>query len=122
MRYLSTKKKTWLQSPILAVVLVLFIIWGLISVTRAGLKQREAIQLRNDSQKQLVELEQKQVVLDHKIEDLSTEKGLEAEVRQRYRVVKPGEHLVIVVDNEDTSQAPGQKSGFWAKLRMFVGL
>ena len=122
MRHLLVKKKSWFYSPWFAMVLVVLVIWGIVSVVRAGLKQHEAITLRNESEQDLVELEQKQRKQKKKIEGLSTEQGLEAEVRQRYRVVKPGEQLVIVVDNEDTSGNQATKPSFWQKLRLFVGL
>ncbi len=122
MRQFLTKKKSWFHSPWIAALLVIFAIWGTVSVARAYLKQREAITLRNESRAELAELEQKNVELSHKIEDLSTEQGMEAEVRQRYRVVKPGEQLVIVVNNEDGAKNDGTKMSFWQKLRIFVGI
>lgn len=122
MRHLLIKKKSWFYAPWVAIILVIFVVWGTVSVVKAGLKQREAITLRNESQKELAELEQKQVDLNQKIEGLSTEQGLEAEVRQRYRVVKPGEQLVIVVDNKDISPNQTMKPSLWQRLRVFVGL
>lgn len=122
MRHILVKKKSWFYSPIVAIILVIFVVWGGVSVVRAGLKQREAIHLRDESRKELAELEEKQVVLGQKIENLSTEQGVEAEVRQRYRVVKPGEQLVIVVDNEEGESVSVEKPSFWQKLKQFVGL
>ncbi len=122
MRHLLVKKKSWFYSPLMAIVLVVLVIWGIVSVVRAGLKQREAIKLRDESRKELSSLEQKQVDLNQKIEGLSTDQGLEAEVRQRYRVVKPGEQLVIVVDNKDSAANQTTKASFWQRLRLFVGL
>lgn len=122
MRHLLIKKKSWFYSPLMAIVLVVLVIWGIVSVVRAGLKQREAIKLRDESRRELAGLEQKQIDLNQKIEGLSTDQGLEAEVRQRYRVVKPGEQLVIVVDNKDGAGNQTTKPSFWQKLRLFVGL
>jgi cell division protein FtsB len=122
MRHLLVKKKSWFYSPWIAVALVIFVVWGMVSVVRAYLKQREAVTLRNESRQELAGLEQKQQELDKKITNLSTDQGMEAEVRERYRVVKPGEQLVIVVDNKDSVPTKSQSEGFWQKLRAFVGL
>lgn len=122
MRHLLIRKKSWFYSPLMAIILVILVVWGIVSVVRAGLKQREAVKLRDESRKELGSLEQKQVDLNQKIEGLSTEQGLEAEVRQRYRVVKPGEQLVIVVDNKDGATNQATKASFWQRLRLFVGL
>ncbi len=119
---LVTKKKSWFQSPIIAVILVLFVIWGGIAVIRAYAKQREAVVNRNTSKRELKEVQQKQVELSANIENLSTERGLEAEVRNRYRVAKPGEQLVIVVDNKEGGNTVAEKPSFWERLRQFVGL
>lgn len=119
---LTTKKKSWFQSPMVAVVLVLFVIWGGVAVIRAYAKQREAVVNRNASKRELKEVQQKQVELSANIENLSTDRGLEAEVRNRYRVAKPGEQLVIVVDNKDGDTAVAKKPSFLERLRQFVGL
>ncbi len=122
MRQFLIRKKSWFYSPIVAIILVLLVVWGIISVVKAAAKQREAVALRDESRKELEGLDQKQTDLNQKINDLSTDQGMEAEVRQRYRVVKPGEQLVIVVDNEDTSGNHPTKPSFWQKIRTFVGL
>lgn len=90
------------------------------------MKQREALSLRNEARRELISIEQKHQELDKKINDLSTDYGIEAEVRERYRVVKPGEQLVIVIDNDNHPNKEGDSSvksaGFLEKLRLFVGL
>jgi cell division protein FtsB len=117
---LLTKKKTWLESPILAIVLIIFAVWGIVAVVRAYLKQHEAVSLRDEAVHEEESLEQKQKDLSGQIDNLSTPNGLEAEVRERYRVVKPGEQLVIVVDNDNA--IPNQKAEtFWQRIRQFVG-
>lgn len=120
----SNKKKSWTRSPILAVFLVLAFVWGCVVVVRIYAKYREAAELRDESQAQLKELESKQADLTSQIDSLSTDRGLEAEVRNRYRVVKPGEQLVIVVASDTSSTATGTApagESLWQKFRQFVG-
>lgn len=119
-QHIITKKKSWFYSPIIAVILMVFVAWGGVSVVRAFTKQGEALKSRNDYRVQLEELNQKQADLATRIENLSTDRGLEAEVRTRYRVVKPGEQLVIVVDNEESKS--GEKGdSWWKKVKAFAG-
>jgi hypothetical protein len=61
---------------------------------------------------------------------------MEAEVRNRFRVVRPGESLVIVVDNASGTEAAQNaaiqnkshtdselpKPSFFDKMRYFIGL
>ncbi len=116
------KKKSWFRSPWVAIVLVVAVVWGCVAAFGAYGKYREAAGLRNQSARELEELQEKQADLAGKINDLSTNRGMEAEVRNRYRVVKPGEQLVIVVDNRDsTASATVAGATFWQRVRDFIG-
>jgi cell division protein FtsB len=85
-------------------------------------KDHEAIELRDQEARQLVDLNEKQAQLTNQIDSFSSERGIEAEVRNRYRVARPGENLVIVVDNSDSAQVPQQsKPTLWQKIRAYIG-
>ena len=119
---LVTKQKSWFYSPLVAVALVVVVILSGLSVVRAYLKQHDALEMKNQYVKELQQVNDKQADLSHKIDTLSTERGLEAEVRERYRVVRPGEQLVIVVDNKPADAAgTSQKPSFLKKLRGIFG-
>jgi cell division protein FtsB len=119
---LITKKRSWFRSPIVSVVLIICIIWGAYSVTKVYFKDHEAIELRDQEARQLVDLNEKQAQLTNQIDSFSSERGIEAEVRNRYRVERPGENLVIVVDNSDSAQVPQQsKPTLWQKIRAYIG-
>ena len=125
MRHLIIKKKTWLHSWWVTIPLIFFVLLGMVSLIKTYMKQREALSLRNEARRELISIEQKHQELDKKINDLSTDYGIEAEVRERYRVVKPGEQLVIVIDNDNPNKkgdSSVKSAGFLEKLRLFVGL
>ena len=117
---LVTKKKTWFHSPVVAIVLIIAIAFGVVSVIKIYSKEKEAVRLRNDYQRQVDEANAKQTDLGTKISNLSTPRGQEEEVREKYRVVKPGEQLVIVVDN-GTPVPPPPPIPWWRKIFDFVG-
>ena len=122
-RLMPTKKRSWFYSPVVAVLLLLCVGWGTYSAAKAYGKSREARDLRDQYARDSDQLVIKQNDLAKKIDMLSTDRGMEAEVRNRYRVVKPGEQLVVVVDNQDASSAQTvQAKSFFEKLREFVGL
>jgi cell division protein FtsB len=119
---MPTKHRHWFHSPLVAVVLLIIMIWGGITAVSAFEKDREAKKLRDQYARDLAQLESKHAELDQKINTLSTVRGMESEVRNRYRVVKPGEQLVVVVDNRDDSlEKKLQAETFWGKVRNFVG-
>lgn len=120
--FITPKKKSWTQSPLLAIFLVILLAWGSFVVYRMFTKYREAVGLRNQFQSELDALHQKQGELSEKITNLSTDRGLEAEVRNRYRVIRPGEQLVIVVDDASkTVQNVAPEPSFWARVKLFLG-
>jgi cell division protein FtsB len=119
---LITKKKSWFQSPWVAILLLFMVVWGIVAVIRAYTKQREAIALRDGYVRELDQMKQKETELSAKIDSLSEVRGMEAEVRERYRVVKPGEQLVVIVDNKEGADTSVDQKTFWQKLRQFVGL
>lgn len=120
--FIAHKKKSWTHSPVLAVFLVVVLCWGLFVVYRMYVKNREAVALRNQFQGELETLNHKKEELSDKINNLSTDRGLEAEVRNRYRVIRPGEQLVIVVDDAAKNGQPtASKPSIWTRIKEFLG-
>ena len=117
---LTNKKKSWFHSPWVAILLIGLIVLAMISVFHALSKERIAMKLRNDEQAQLAALNAKQIDLSQKIDDFSSPRGVEGQIRDQYRVVKPGEQLVILVNNGDPVPPP-KKPGFWHSLATFLG-
>lgn len=117
----TNKRKTWFQTPWVALILLVLVGLGCMSVVRAFAKEREAAKLKNEYARELQEMDKKQTELLNQIETLSTPRGIEGEIRNRYRMAKPGEQLVVVVDNgkEDQQQ---KNLTFWMKMRAFVGI
>ena len=59
--------------------------------------------------------------LNQSITDLNTPEGKEKEIRDRFGVVKPGEQMVVFVDNTatNTGKPVPESRGWWAR---FIGL
>ncbi len=118
---LTNRKKSWFYSPVIAVILIVFVIIAGLSVVRAFTKEREAAKLRDQYQSQWDALNRREAELTSQIQNLSTTRGIEAEIRERYRVSKPGEELVVVVNNGGNVPVT-RKLTFWEKVRMFAGI
>ncbi len=88
------------------------------------------------AQIELQKLEEHRSVLANKIQYLSTEQGIEAELRTKYRAVREGESVAVIVENDqvasalqvssssesDVLQKVETKRGWFGKLLEFVGL
>ncbi len=99
----SSSWKRFISSPFtLVAVIILFLfltkaVWGIrekntLSVSRLELAQAE-----------LTKLESHQRDLAEQIRYLSTEQGIESELRTKYRAIREGESVAVIVDDNQTA-------------------
>ncbi len=124
------------SSPItLVVVIVIFIFF--VKVVWNMRERLISSKLRLETaQSELAKLEDHRIALANKIQYLSTEQGIEAELRTKYRAVREGESVAVIVENDqvasalqvssssesDVLQKGETKRGWFGKLLEFVGL
>ncbi len=114
------QKKALLYSwPVLAAlgIVVLITLYSLIRIVG---KSIETSKNRRVADAALVELKAKEAKLQSDIDDLQTDQGTEAAIRQKFGAVKEGEHLVVIVNDKAETpdpNAPKQSGGFWAFLK-----
>jgi hypothetical protein len=82
-------------------------------------KKQESEEMKNLSFEHVQELRDRSSDLQAKIDRLSTQTGIEEEIRSKFSVAKGDENMVIVVDDEVNPAATSTKSGFWAKFTGF---
>ena len=107
--------------PVLAILFILLLIFawsvivfmGKMSITRENKKIAES---------QVTELEEQKLKLTAEIAKLGTSSGIEESIREKFPVVKEGEGVIIIVEDENQSEVPEKKSGgffsflfFWKK-------
>lgn len=86
-------------------LLIICILLGL-STFRMYKKYVHAQQIKNDYHKELLQVQNHATELKNNIDALSTDRGKETEIRDRYRVVKEGEQMILIVDNDDEKKSP----------------
>jgi cell division protein FtsB len=64
------------------------------------------------------DLKNRQNMLKSEIERLNTDKGIEEEIRSKFSVAKPGETVVVVIDNSSSTSTDSEsvEKGFWNKI------
>ncbi len=62
-------------------------------------------------------LEKREAFLDGKIDSLSTDAGVEAEVRERFGVAKPGEGVIVVLSDEEEHELIEEEEGWWEEMK-----
>ncbi len=112
------KIKKILYSPIVLIILallVVFLIKGAWSVYK-----KESLSMQN-LEKERIELEKlllREKSLASSLDYLKTDQGIESEIRSKFRAVKEGEKVAVIVDEQvpTSSATTTQKHGFWYNL------
>jgi cell division protein FtsB len=104
----------WLLIAVLATLAVLigFAAWKVYS------KGEDARIAHANAEESLQELDERKVALETQLEKLGTDRGVEEEIRKRYQLAKPGEEVVVLVNEDDgaeSSAKPAQR-GFWESI------
>lgn len=105
----------------LGTVLILFLAnatWGLYG------KMAEAKRLEDAAAENKAGLVTRKADLEATLDQLATARGVEAEIRSRYPLVKPGEQEFVLVDAETSiaSTSPKAETGLWGWLMGLLGL
>lgn len=94
--------RTLLYSRVTMVVLFLLIILLLRSIVDLNNKRIEVSRLREESQAEKADLQEKLIKSTEKEEAIKTDRGLESYVRTTYPVVKNGEGVIVIYDADQS--------------------
>lgn len=98
---------SWCYSPWVLAALAVFCALLAVSVYERYTIEREMAGRRAAAEADVAALEERKAALEERVEYLSHERGIEAEMRRNFDVAKPGEEVVIILDNETpVSDAP----------------
>lgn len=117
----SHKIKTFLSSPITLVFALIVLVFVARSAWQMNIKSRDIESKKTLADMKLTELQKEEMRLTQDIEYLSTEEGVEYYLRSKYKAVKPGESVAIIIESETTTatSTPDIKSdeSFWSKIK-----
>ncbi len=119
-QFKKKSKYSFWHSPL--VLLFLFFILVLFSYNMIGLVQKERETNRNKVSElnKIDELKKRKDTLSKEIDKLNTEEGIEESVRDKFQVVKPGEKMVIIVDesvNQQSLPEENKDHSFWGYIK-----
>lgn len=97
----SKMRKALYAKPTIIIIGVLLVFisrsaWGMYQ------KSQDATEKTQKAEKALAGLQEKEVILTQDILSLSTDRGIEGEIRDRFMVAKEGEKVIIVADQLGT--------------------
>lgn len=104
--YQKQSLMSWFQTPLVLGIIALLCIFLAISVYERYTIEREMAARRAVSEAEVAALEERKAALEERVEYLSNERGIEAEMRRNFDVARPGEEVVIILDAESTTVEP----------------
>ena len=115
-------KKIFYSWPVFVLLLVIVLlvangVWGV------GKSERTSCGKKDSSEERYDKLEDKSDNLLSEIESLKTEKGRESEIRDKFRVVKEGEQLAIIlksVDDPECEVVEENDGNLWKRILDFL--
>jgi hypothetical protein len=112
--------RTIIYSKVTLVVLFLLIVLLLRSIVELNVKREEVAKLRDDSLKERQELEAKVDKARKQSDAIATQKGFEAYVRTTYPVVKEGEGVIVVYDDDKMPVTKVRETmSMWEKVNVW---
>lgn len=114
-----------ISSPVtLFAALILLILVGRAAMNIHA-KAVESAEKLSEAQMGLNKIRTNQANLQARIEELSTDAGREASIREKYHAVAPGEEVVVIVDDQPSNVAAASSTeqlSWWRKFLRAVGL
>lgn len=91
--------RTLVYSRVTLVILFLLIVLLLRSIVELNTKRMDVAKLRDDSTYERIELQKKVTTAQTQTDLINTKRGLEAYIRTTYPVVKKGEGVIVIYDD-----------------------
>lgn len=114
------RKRRPTRDYLIAGALLLAFLWLSFQVFAILVKEERARKAAGDAKAELAALSEREATLRTNLEELQTERGQEASLRDTYGVARPGEEVIIVVppgDGDNLGNLP-----WWRSFLGFFGL
>jgi cell division protein FtsB len=113
-------------SPLALIAVIILLAFLAKAAWNIHAKASTTSQKLSESQIELAKLKDSQQDLTAKVSYLSTDQGIEAEMRTKFKAVKEGESVAVIVDTDQKAAAAEATStasvGWWRRMLRFFGL
>jgi len=121
MREFQEKRKIrgFLYSKKMVILLLLVTALFFFSTIKVYLKSKNALSKRDETRKELAELEKRKAELEKDVNRFQSESGLEEEIRKNLNVQKPGEKVLVIVDKNAENgkiESGNELNDFFSKI------
>lgn len=109
-----------MREYVIAALLALVIVWLLSLIFSIARKEEIARKTVAETRAELTQLKDRETTLQGNLDELSTDRGQEASLRQTFGVARPGEEVIIVVPKKELPPPPPVP--WWARVLSWFGL
>lgn len=125
MREFEQKKKLRKVLYSRTTIFILFLI--VLFLAQATWKVYKKEKITRDNLNQVADeykkLETREHAIKSSVDFLQTDKGVESEIRSKFRAVKPGEQVAIIINDEVKKEVPPPPpETFWMKVKKFFDI
>ena len=117
----SKNKQSFWHSPLVLIVLFGILVLFVYNMINLIEKERETTKKKNQILSNIETLRTREEALNKDIEKLKTEQGIEETIRDKYQVVKEGERMVVIVDEDNKSEVVSdevkEEHGLWSWVK-----
>ena len=114
-------------SPVSLIVLLVILVALIRATWSVHEKSAASIAKLAQAQAELIKLQARDADLSRKVAYLSTNEGVQSEMRSKYHAVNDGESVAVILDDSQTAAAVNTASttpsvGWWGRVLQFFGL
>ncbi|MBP9772056.1 MAG: hypothetical protein KBD16_04030 [Candidatus Pacebacteria bacterium] len=110
------RARRFLYSPLTFIVIGILILIAGYNAWDMYQKSKHTDEALKKSKEAYNELVVRETFLEGKITQLSTDAGIEAEIRERFGVAKTGEEVIVVLEEEEKEMMMPEKKGIWSRI------
>lgn len=100
-----------------AIILIIVIFILIRSTWSVFQKERTTGDNLSGTNEEMAQLENRRDLLVKEIEKLNSERGIEEEIRDKFRVVKPGERMLMIIEGPgNLPNGVEEEESFWQKF------
>lgn len=112
-----------MQSKIISVLLFAILAFLIFSTWKIVLRMEESGRNLSAAAEELKNLNIKKTDLLDEISFLKTDQGVEEEIRQKFMMAKPGEEVIVMVDDKsDDTSYENSETSLWSKFLNVLGI
>jgi cell division protein FtsB len=106
-------------------IFILLVITVFLAHATFGVYQKAALTRENVLQieKEKYDLDSRHQTLEKAVAYLQTDEGIETEIRRKFRAIKPGEQVAVIINTEVKKESmPAPNHSFWMKIKDFFDI